>query len=190
MNPVPHPEHGVENLCAAGTELYARALREGYVLGVDAKEAPCLLDFGLLHPAVTDLDRLEPVAPAVALHRMLRIAEERIADERLREARLTETFEPLMRIDGRRTGTEDSSMISVLSGLDLISRVIGQAVAAGSELLAVQPNTSDRHASRPRPCMSRPSTATRPCSTAAAVSARSTSTPCATPPASWPATNV
>ncbi|WP_328977485.1 helix-turn-helix transcriptional regulator [Streptomyces canus] len=151
MIPVPHPEHGVENLCAAGTELYARALREGYVLGVDAEEAPCLLDFGLLHPAVTDLDRLEPVAPAVALHRMLRIAEERIADERLREARLTETFEPLMRIDGRRTGTEDSSMISVLSGLDLISRVIGQAVAAGSELLAVQPNTSDRHAQTPPP---------------------------------------
>ncbi|WP_326666378.1 helix-turn-helix transcriptional regulator [Streptomyces canus] len=151
MIPVPHPEHGVENLCAAGTELYARALREGYVLGVDAGEAPCLLDFGLLHPAVTDLDRLEPVAPAVALHRMLRIAEERIADERLREARLTETFEPLMRIDGRRTGTEDSSMISVLSGLDLISRVIGQAVAAGSELLAVQPNTSDRHAQTPPP---------------------------------------
>jgi DNA-binding CsgD family transcriptional regulator len=149
--PVPHPEHGVENLCAAGTELYARALREGYVLGVDAKEAPCLLDFGLLHPAVTDVDRLEPVAPAVALHRMLRIAEERIADERQREARLTETFEPLMRIDGRRTGTEDSSMISVLSGLDMISRVIGQAVAAGSELLAVQPNTSDRHAQPPPP---------------------------------------
>ncbi|MET7733857.1 helix-turn-helix transcriptional regulator [Streptomyces sp. NPDC005402] len=151
MIPVPHPEHGVENLCAAGTELYARALREGHVLGVDAAEAPCLLDFGLLHPAVTDPERLEPVAPAVALHRMLRIAEERVADERRREARLTEMFEPLMRIDGRGTGADDSSMISVLSGLDLISRVIGQAVAAGSELLAVQPNTSDRHAQPPPP---------------------------------------
>ncbi|MFK4103859.1 helix-turn-helix transcriptional regulator [Streptomyces sp. NPDC019531] len=151
MTPVPHPEHGVESLCAAGTELYARALREGFVLGVDAKEAPCLVDFGLLHPAVTDLDRLEPVAPAVALHRMLRIAEERIADERRREARLAETFEPLMRIEGRRTGADDSSMISVLSGLDLISRVIGQAMAAGSELLAIQPNTSDRHTQPPPP---------------------------------------
>jgi DNA-binding CsgD family transcriptional regulator len=147
--PVPHPEHGVENLCAAGTELYARALRKGYVPGVDAGEAPCLLDFGLLHPAVTDPDRLEPVAPAVALHRLLRIAEERVADERRREARLTETFEPLMRIDGGLTGTDDSAMISVLSGVDLISRVIGQAVAAGSELLAVQPNTSARHAQPP-----------------------------------------
>ncbi|WP_328748986.1 helix-turn-helix transcriptional regulator [Streptomyces sp. NBC_00285] len=149
MNPVPHPEHGVENLCAAGTELYARALREGYVLGVEAGAAPCLLDFGLLHPAVTDPDRLEPVAPVVALHRMLRIAEERVAEERRREALLAETFEPLMRIEGRRTGAEDSSMISVLSGIDLIGRVIGQAVAAGSELLSIQPNTSDRHAQPP-----------------------------------------
>ncbi|MEU9172019.1 helix-turn-helix transcriptional regulator [Streptomyces sp. NPDC048420] len=149
MTPVPHPEHGVENLCAAGTELYARALREGYVLGVDAEDAPCLVDFGLLHPAVTDPDRLEPVAPAVALHRMLRITEERIADERRREARLAEVFEPLLRIDGRRTGADDSSMISVLSGLDLISRVIGQTMAAASELLAIQPNTSDRHARTP-----------------------------------------
>ncbi|MET7692773.1 helix-turn-helix transcriptional regulator [Streptomyces sp. NPDC005483] len=88
MIPVPHPEHGVENLCAAGTELYARALREGYVLGVDAGEAPCLLDFGLLHPAVTDPERLEPVAPTVAM-------------------------------------------------------------ADGSELLSIQPNTSDRHTEPP-----------------------------------------
>ncbi|MEU1481771.1 LuxR C-terminal-related transcriptional regulator [Streptomyces sp. NPDC001668] len=149
MTPVPHPEHGVENLCAAGTELYARALREGYVPGADAAKAPCLLDFGLLHPAVTDPERLEPVAPAVALHRMLRIAEERVADERRREARLTETFEPLMRIDGRRTGAGDSSMISVLSGVDLIGRVIGQAMADSSELLSIQPNTSDRHTEPP-----------------------------------------
>ncbi|MFE3851771.1 helix-turn-helix transcriptional regulator [Streptomyces griseorubiginosus] len=145
----PHPEHGVEDLCVAGTELYTRALREGHVLGADAEEAPCLLDFGLLHPAVTDPGRLEPVAPAVALHRMLRIAEERIAEERRREARLAEIFEPLLRIDGGRTGADDSSMISVLSGTDLISRVIGQAMAGSSELLSIQPNTSDRHAQPP-----------------------------------------
>ncbi|MFF7050670.1 LuxR C-terminal-related transcriptional regulator [Streptomyces griseorubiginosus] len=148
MSP-PHPEHGVEDLCAAGTELYTRALREGYVLGDDAQDAPCLLDFGLLHPAVTDPGRLEPVAPAVVLHRLLRIAEERVADERRREARLAETFEPLMRIDGGRTGADDSSMIDVLSGTDLISRVIGQAMADSSELLSIQPNTSDRHTEPP-----------------------------------------
>ncbi|MFD5598091.1 LuxR C-terminal-related transcriptional regulator [Streptomyces griseorubiginosus] len=145
----PHPVHGVEDLCAVGTELYTRALREGYVLGDDARDAPCLLDFGLLHPAVTDPGRLEPVAPAVALHRLLRIAEERVADERRREARLAETFEPLMRIDGGGTGADDSSMIDVLSGTDLISRVIGQAMSDSSELLSIQPNTSDRHTQPP-----------------------------------------
>ncbi|MEU5046541.1 helix-turn-helix transcriptional regulator [Streptomyces griseorubiginosus] len=145
----PHPEHDVEDLCAVGTELYTRALREGYVLGDDARDAPCLLDFGLLHPAVTDPGRLEPVAPAVALHRLLRIAEERVADERRREARLAETFEPLMRIDGGGTGADDSSMIDVLSGTDLISRVIGQAMSDSSELLSIQPNTSDRHTQPP-----------------------------------------
>ncbi|MEU0412049.1 helix-turn-helix transcriptional regulator [Streptomyces griseorubiginosus] len=142
MSP-PHPEHGVEDLCAAGTELYTRALREGHVPRVDAEEAPCLLDFGLLHPAVTDPDRLEPVDPAVALHRMLRIAEERVAEERRREARLAEIFEPLLRIDGGRTGADDSSMISVLSGIERIGQAIAQAVADGrSEILAVQPYIS------------------------------------------------
>ncbi|WP_030617316.1 helix-turn-helix transcriptional regulator [Streptomyces fulvoviolaceus] len=140
MSAPPHPEHGVEDLCTAGTELYERALRDGYVSSADAEAAPCLLDFGLLHPAVTDLTRLEPVAPVVALHRMLRTAEERIADERRRGQRLADLFEPLMRIDGRRTGAADTPAVSVLSGMDRINEAITQAMAnASGELLAVQP---------------------------------------------------
>ncbi|ANS66807.1 regulatory protein [Streptomyces lincolnensis] len=145
MTPAPHPEHGAEDLCAAGMQLYERALREGHVSGADAETAPCLVDFGLLHPAVTDLTRLEPLAPAVALHRMLRGTEERIADERRREARLAEAFEPLMRIDGRRSGTEGLSMVGVLSGYDRIGRAIGQAMAeSSSEVLTIQPHTGHR----------------------------------------------
>ncbi|WP_405991898.1 LuxR C-terminal-related transcriptional regulator [Streptomyces sp. NBC_00986] len=135
-----HPEHGVEDLCPAGSELYAHALRDGWVRPADADAAPCLLDHGLLHPAAADPDRLEPVAPAVALHRMLRASGARIADERRREERLAEAFEPLMRIDGRRTGTTDSATISVLHGFDRINSAIAEAVAAAShEVLAIQP---------------------------------------------------
>ena len=95
---VPHPEHGVEDLCVTGTELYERALHDGHVTAGQAEPAPCLLELGLLQPAVDDLDRLEPVAPAVALHRLLRVSEARIADERRREERLSELFAPLMRL--------------------------------------------------------------------------------------------
>ncbi|MFI2431252.1 response regulator transcription factor [Streptomyces sp. NPDC018693] len=137
-----HPEHGEENLCSAGQELYTRALREGHVSRADTHAAPCLVDFGLLHPTVTDLDRLEPVTPAVALHRMLRRAEERIAGERRREQRLAEFFEPLMRIDSRRTGTADTPVIRVLSGTERINGAITDAVAGVTrEVLCIQPNT-------------------------------------------------
>jgi DNA-binding CsgD family transcriptional regulator len=145
----PHAEHGPEALCAAGTELYERALREGRVSGADAEAAPCLVDFGLLHPAVTDLDRLEPASPALALHRLLRAFEERIADERRREQRLAETFEPLLRIGlGQTAGAgSDTPAISVLSGFDRINLAIAEALAdASAELLAIHPYTSHTRA--------------------------------------------
>ncbi|MFE4967209.1 hypothetical protein [Streptomyces sp. NPDC056660] len=72
MTSAPHTEHGIESLCAAGTELYERALVEGHISARDATEAPCLVDLGLLHPTLDDLGRLEPVAPAIALNRLLR----------------------------------------------------------------------------------------------------------------------
>ncbi|MFJ1972488.1 LuxR C-terminal-related transcriptional regulator [Streptomyces sp. NPDC087903] len=147
MTPAPHPEHGPEALCAAGTELYERALREGHVHGADAEAAPCLVDLGLLHPAVTDLDTLEPASPVVALHRLLRASEERIADERRREQRLAEAFEPLLRIGVRRTPGDATPAISVLSGFDRINLAIAHAMAdASAELLAIHPHTSHTRA--------------------------------------------
>jgi DNA-binding CsgD family transcriptional regulator/sugar-specific transcriptional regulator TrmB len=148
VTPAPHPEHGVEELCPAGTELYERALREGRVSRADAVAAPCLVDFGLLYPALADLSLLEPIAPAVALHRLLRSSEDRIADERRREERLAEAFEPLMHIDGRRTGATDTPTISVLSGFEQINLAITQTMAdASHEVLAIQPHSS--HIGRP-----------------------------------------
>ncbi|MDG9720530.1 helix-turn-helix transcriptional regulator [Streptomyces sp. DH24] len=141
MTSAPHPEHGVEDLCSEGTELYERALREGHVPAGDAHRAPCLVDFGLLHPAVDDLSRMEPVAPAVALHRLLRRSQERIADERRREERLAETFAALMRIGGSGPAGTDSPAIRVLSGTARINQAITEAMAdTTSELLCIQPN--------------------------------------------------
>jgi DNA-binding CsgD family transcriptional regulator len=155
----PHLAHGVEELCAAGSELYERALREGRVRSADASEAPCLVDFGLVHPAIEDLNWLEPVAPAVALHRLLRTSEERVAEERRREARLTAAFEPLMRIDGRRTAATDTPTIRVLSGTERINGAITEAMAdASRELLTIQPyagDTGQRYATAEATALSR-----------------------------------
>ncbi|MFE7035414.1 LuxR C-terminal-related transcriptional regulator [Streptomyces sp. NPDC057621] len=137
----PHLAHSVEELCAAGSQLYERALREGRVPSGEAEGVPCLVDFGLLQPALEDPVLLEPVAPVVVLHRLLRGSGERIADERRREARLAAAFEPLMRVDGRTAGA-DMPMISVLSGSKRINQAITEAMAlASGELLTVQPHT-------------------------------------------------
>lgn len=141
MSPAPHPEHGPEDLCAAGTALYERALREGRIGAQEARSAPCLLDFGLLHPAVDDLGRLEPVAPATALHRLLRTTGERIAEERRREERLAETFEPLLRAAGPHPAG-DIPGLRVLSGIRRINLAITESMAdVSGELLCIQPNS-------------------------------------------------
>ncbi|MBK6015291.1 helix-turn-helix transcriptional regulator [Streptomyces sp. MBT53] len=140
MTSLPHTEHRVEDLCPAGTQVYERALREGQVNRADADTAPCLVDHGLLHPTTTDPDRLEPVAPAVALHRLLRTSGARIADERRREERLAEAFEPLMLIDGHRPTTAGTETINVLSTFDQINGTIAAVMAEASrEVLAIQP---------------------------------------------------
>ncbi|GAP45482.1 helix-turn-helix transcriptional regulator [Streptomyces azureus] len=142
MTSAPHSTHNTEELCRAGTELYERALREGHVPADAADAAPCLMDFGLLHPAVDDLHRLEPVAPAVALHRLLRTSGERIARERRREERLAETFEPLMAIEGHRAATATTPTLTLLSGKERINKAITETMAdASRELLTIQPHT-------------------------------------------------
>ncbi|MER6337006.1 helix-turn-helix transcriptional regulator [Streptomyces tendae] len=136
-----HPEHGPEDLCTAGTLLYTQALRQGRVPAPEAVATPCLTAFGLLQPRVGEHDWLEPVAPAVALHRMLDVSAQRIAEERRREARLSATFEPLMQVDGRRTAGADAAAVRVLSGIPQINEAISNAMAdAANELLCIQPN--------------------------------------------------
>ncbi|MGX1368540.1 hypothetical protein RKD19_003899 [Streptomyces canus] len=138
--------HGAEELCEAGHDLYTRALREGRVLAVEADEAPCLVDLGLLQPDLGDLRWLRPVTPAFALHRLLRTVEDRIADERRREERLTAMFASLLEIDGPHAAAAGAPMISVLSGLDRIGQAIHRTVAdASGEVLTIQPHTGHTH---------------------------------------------
>ncbi|GGR83545.1 hypothetical protein GCM10010252_22830 [Streptomyces aureoverticillatus] len=83
-------------LCAPASALYLRALREGRVHSREAEPAPCLVDFGLLHPDVDDMRWLLPSEPASALLRLLRGIDEEVAHERQREAEVAAAFEPLL----------------------------------------------------------------------------------------------
>ncbi|MEU0172232.1 helix-turn-helix transcriptional regulator [Streptomyces massasporeus] len=135
-----HPEHSVERLCDAGVAVYERALLEGRVSAQEAVGTPCLLDFGLLQPSVEDACRLEPVAPALALHRLLRGSEERIADERRREELLIEAFQPLMQIDDGPAAGAVTPTLRVISGKERINLEITAVMTnASRECLTVQP---------------------------------------------------
>ncbi|MEU3948926.1 LuxR C-terminal-related transcriptional regulator [Streptomyces sp. NPDC029526] len=140
MTTAPHPEHGPGELCPAGKALYERALREGHVAARDTAAAPCLVDGGLLHPAVDDMLRLLPVAPAVALQRLLRASAEHLARVRRQEERLTQDFEPLLRLGGGRAALTEPPAVRVLSGTARINEAITDAMeGATREVLTVQP---------------------------------------------------
>ncbi|MFB6768749.1 LuxR C-terminal-related transcriptional regulator [Streptomyces sp. NPDC056337] len=140
MTPEVH-HHGAEELCDAGLELYARALQEGHLPTVEAVTAPCLIDNGILHPAIDDLDRLQPVPPTVALQRLLRCSADRIADERRRGQRMADVFEPLIRLGAR--DIEDTPALRILASKKRTGQAIEEAMAeATSELLAIQPHDS------------------------------------------------
>ncbi|MFE9771344.1 LuxR C-terminal-related transcriptional regulator [Streptomyces sp. NPDC005931] len=142
MTSVPHPEHEPGELCPAGAALYERALREGAVDAREAQAVPCLVDSGMLHPAVDDLQRLEPVAPVVALQRFLRDSAEHITQVRQREDQLVRTFQPLMLIDGTRTAGAGTPTLTMLSGTRRINDAITEAMdQAAREVLTVQPRT-------------------------------------------------
>ncbi|MDN3026483.1 LuxR family transcriptional regulator [Streptomyces sp. S.PB5] len=137
----PHA-HGTQELCEAGLSLYTQALSQGRVRAEKAAEAPCLLDLGLLYADPGEPRWLRPIAPAFALHRLLRGVEDRIAAERRREEGLAAMFEPLMDIDSRHSAMAETPVIGVLSGKQRINDAITKALAqATREMLCVQPHS-------------------------------------------------
>ncbi|MYS53534.1 helix-turn-helix transcriptional regulator, partial [Streptomyces sp. SID6013] len=134
-----HPDHGPDELCVAGQRMYQRSLHEGQMALRDVDAAPCLIDMGLLAPAADDPDRMEPVAPFIALRRLLWASEDRIADERRRGQRIADALEPLMRAGVRAAGTS-TPMLRILSSKEQTSRAITDALAeARAETLTIQP---------------------------------------------------
>jgi DNA-binding CsgD family transcriptional regulator/sugar-specific transcriptional regulator TrmB len=141
--PPPHREHGPEDLCAAGTRLYAHALAAGRLGAQDTAEAPCLLELGLLRPALDAPHLWEPVPPALALHRLLHASGQRIAEERRREEQLAETFAPLLRAARGDPAGGHTPTLGVLSGKERIDRAIAEVMAeAADEILTIQPHGS------------------------------------------------
>ncbi|GGX13644.1 hypothetical protein GCM10010297_38960 [Streptomyces malachitofuscus] len=136
-------DHQAEELCDAGVELYARALRDGGLPAEEAGETPCPVDTGLLRPSLNDPGRLVPVPPTVALHRLLRLSGDRISAQRRREERLTEVFQQLMRVGEPSAEETGTPALSVLSGKDRINGAIAEALAEGTrELLCIQPHSN------------------------------------------------
>ncbi|MFG2651704.1 LuxR C-terminal-related transcriptional regulator [Streptomyces sp. NPDC048436] len=139
MTTEPHT-HGVDELCDAGSALYARALAEGRIHSESVIGVPCLADFGLLRSDGNDTRWLLPTPPAVALPRLLRIIEEDIAHQRHRETKLADLFEPLMTLGTHKASTTDAPSVTLLHGFERINSAISEAMARASrELLTVQP---------------------------------------------------
>jgi DNA-binding CsgD family transcriptional regulator len=135
-----HAPHGADELCASGSAVYTRALREGRIRREDTGDVPCLLDFGLLYADADDVEWLRPTAPAVALPLLLQNIEDRIAHHRGRGARLAATFGPLMALSPQHSGHTGPAAITMLNGLTQIQEAVAQALADSSrEMLSIQP---------------------------------------------------
>ncbi|MFH8608725.1 LuxR C-terminal-related transcriptional regulator [Streptomyces sp. NPDC018029] len=62
-----HLPHPLEEMCAAGLSVYARALREGRLHHSAAEPAPCLVRLGLLQHGLDDLQWLHPTSTTVTV---------------------------------------------------------------------------------------------------------------------------
>ncbi|WP_073756805.1 helix-turn-helix transcriptional regulator [Streptomyces sp. CB03234] len=132
-----HP-HSHAELCEAGSELYANALRSGRIPRSEADEVPCLLDLALLHPDPDDAQWLRPLPPSSALAQLLQPIEREILERRRLTVELSDAFEPFMAISAQNAPTTHA--ITVLEGLSRINATLDRVVAGcEKELLTVQP---------------------------------------------------
>ncbi|MFI9822343.1 helix-turn-helix transcriptional regulator [Streptomyces sp. NPDC052013] len=132
-----HP-HAVTELCDEGSRLYTTALRAGRIARAEAEEAPCLMEFALLHPDPDDPTWLRPVPPSVALAQRLYPIEREITERRRLSVALADTFEPFMAASAQSAATTGS--ITVLEGRDRINAALNVATSESqTEVLTVQP---------------------------------------------------
>ncbi|MER6467337.1 helix-turn-helix transcriptional regulator [Streptomyces collinus] len=130
--------HAITDLCEEGTQLYASALSTGRIARAEIGDAPCLLEFALLHPDPDDEKWLRPVPPAVALAQRLHPLEREILDRRRFSIELTESFEPFMALSA--LAPAPTHAITVLEGADRINAALNLATAeCRHEVLTVQP---------------------------------------------------
>ncbi|HLL35749.1 helix-turn-helix transcriptional regulator [Streptomyces sp.] len=135
-----HP-HGITELCAEGSRLYAAALSSGRIARDEVKPAPCLLEFALLHPDPDDANWLRPVPPSIVLAQQLQPLEREIQDRRRLSVDLTDTFQPFLAISAQQPAATHA--ITVLEGIDRIHAALDVAIAeARTEVLTVQPGGS------------------------------------------------
>ncbi|MFE4540389.1 helix-turn-helix transcriptional regulator [Streptomyces scopuliridis] len=141
--PKPTHPHAVTALCDEGAHLYASALSAGRISRAEAEEAPCLLEFALLHPDPDDPNWLRPVPPSVALAQRLHPIEREILDRRRLSNDLTESFEPFMAISALNPAPTHS--ITVLEGFNRINAALNLATAeCHTEMLTIQPGGGRR----------------------------------------------
>lgn len=130
--------HSVTALCDEGARLYASALSVGKIARSETANAPCLLEFALLHPDPDDPDWLRPVPPSAALTQRLHPIEREIRDRRRLSLELTDAFEPFMAISAQAPPTTHA--ITVLEGIERINASIELAMAeCRYEVLTIQP---------------------------------------------------
>ncbi|WP_407560114.1 hypothetical protein [Streptomyces sp. 184] len=137
-NDQPRHSHGYADLCEAGAELYARALRVGRVSRAEVDDVPCLIDLTLLHADLDDPQWLRPVPPSTVLAQLEHPIEREILERREQTLALSEAFAPFLAISEQRPPA--SGAMTELHGVSNIDATIVQATAeCEKELLTVQP---------------------------------------------------
>lgn len=136
-------KHSAAELCEAGKNLYATALRTGRLSRAEALEAPCLLDLVLLRPDPDDPQWLRPVPPSLALNQLMHPIEREIQERRQLALSIAGTFEPFMNLTAQDLSARHA--ITVLEGLTHINTALDRAtIECSEELLTVQPGSGRR----------------------------------------------
>ncbi|MFG2537502.1 LuxR C-terminal-related transcriptional regulator [Streptomyces sp. NPDC048511] len=135
----PH-HHDSRELCAAGLELYERALRQGRIARSELDAAPCLADGALVQADPWDEEWFRPVPPSAALARLLQPLTREIDERVERTLDLTRSLAPLAAV---ANGGHPHLAITMLEGPEAIRTAIHEATAqATDEVLTAQPGST------------------------------------------------